>query len=127
MGFLKKLFGQQPDGDDTAPSPPAAPEHAVIVYFDNYGSTDLTNLFAVEDRLRAAIEGCGLGEVDGHEINTDGSDGTFYVYGQDADAMFEAIKPILLSEGWLREAKVLMRYGPPEDGVREKRIKLKPV
>jgi hypothetical protein len=41
-------------------------EHAVIVHF-RYGSTDLAPLFALEDKLQAAIEKARAGEFDGKE------------------------------------------------------------
>ncbi len=69
-------------------------EHAVIVEF-HYGQSDLNPLFSLEDRLRTAIESAGCGEYDGHEIAMDGSDGTLYMYGPNADKLFEVVEPIL--------------------------------
>lgn len=128
MGFLRKLLGGNSPASQPAESTEDArpPEHAVIIYFDNYGGTDLDRLHQVEDRLLEVIEKNGLGEYDGHEINVAGTDGTLYMYGPNADAIFEAIKPILFDVDWLKEAKVRLRYGPPEDGVKERRIKLQP-
>lgn len=124
MSFLKKLFKSNAQENHLPEYAPDSPEHAVIVYFDNYGSTDLTRLFEVEDRLEKAIENAGVGEYDGNEICVDGTDGTLWMYGPDADALFETIKPILFEIDWFKESKILLRYGPPEDGVRERRIKL---
>ena len=47
MGFFDKIFG-------TRERPSPAHEHAVLVAFQ-YGSTDLSRLFALEDRLEKAI------------------------------------------------------------------------
>jgi hypothetical protein len=45
MGFLDKILGRK------QPAPPSPPsEHAVLVLF-SYGSTDLSRLFALEERL----------------------------------------------------------------------------
>lgn len=98
-------------------------EHAVIVHF-SYGSTDLGPLHALEDRLEQAIASAGVGELDGNEIAVDGSDGYLYMYGPDADRLFETIRPVLESTGFAKGAKVTKRYGPPEDGVRESVIVL---
>jgi hypothetical protein len=45
----------------------AEPERAVIVHF-TYGSTDLSRLFELENKLEGAIEEAKVGEYDG---NTD--------------------------------------------------------
>jgi hypothetical protein len=93
-------------------------EHAVIVNF-NYGSTDLEPLFELEEQLETAIAEADAGEFDGNEIATDGSDGTLFMYGPDADRLFDVIRPILEAAPFMKGARVRKRYGPPEDGVRE--------
>jgi hypothetical protein len=93
-------------------------EHAVIVHFQ-YGSTELDPLFALEDELENAIENNEVGEFDGDEVAADGSDGYLYMYGPDADALFAVIKPILESSPFMKGAIARLRYGPPEDGVKE--------
>lgn len=98
-------------------------EQAVIVHFA-YGQTDLSPLFELEDQLIVAVEAAGAGEFDGNEVATDGSDGDLYMYGPDADRLFEAIRPVLESATCIREAVATIRYGPPEDGVRERKVAL---
>lgn len=93
-------------------------EHAVIVSFE-YGSTDLEPLFELEEQLEALIEAAGVGEYDGNEVAVDGSDGRLYMYGPDADALFAAVKGALDSAACIKNAVAVLRYGPPEDGVRE--------
>lgn len=101
------------------------PEHAVIVHFD-YGSTDLQPLFALEARLEQALASAEAGELDGNEIATDGSDGYLYMYGTDADRLFETVLPVLASSDFMKGAVVTKRYGPPEDGVRESVVRIDP-
>jgi hypothetical protein len=96
-------------------------EHAVIVKFE-YGSTDLDALFELEDQLESVLERGGAGEYDGHEIAVDGSDGLLYMYGPDADALFSAVKPTLINSTAIKNAVATLRYGPPEDGIRETSI-----
>jgi hypothetical protein len=96
-------------------------EQAVIVHFD-YGQTDLSPLFELEDQLIAAIDAAGVGESDGNEVATDGSDGDLYMYGPDADKLFEAIQPVLESATCIHQTVATIRYGPPEDGVRERKV-----
>src|SRR5688572_26472625 len=96
-------------------------EHAVIVRF-RYGSTDLTPLFELEDQLTAAIESAGVGEFDGNEVAQDGSDGSLYMYGPDADRLFEAVRPVPEAVTCITDVVATIRYGPPEDGVREREV-----
>jgi hypothetical protein len=91
-----------------------ADEHALIVHFQ-YGSTDLGNLFALEDQLIAVVDSGGVGQVDGHEIAVDGSDGYFYIYGPDADRLFEVVRPILANTDKVTEPVVSLRYGRADD------------
>ncbi len=93
-------------------------EHAVIVNFD-YGTTDLDPLFELEDQLESLLEDGTHGEYDGHEIAVDGSDGLLYLYGPDADGLYNAIKPTLLVSSAIKNVVETLRYGPPEEGVRE--------
>jgi hypothetical protein len=93
-------------------------EQAVIVYFQ-YGSQDLSRLYELEDRVEAAILKDGAGEYDGHEIAVDGSDGVLYMYGPDANFLFETVHPILETALFMRGAKVIKRYGPPGSASKE--------
>jgi hypothetical protein len=98
-------------------------EQAVIVTF-NYGEVDLTPLFALEERLEAAIANAGVGEYDGNEITTDLSNGFLYMYGPDAENLFAVVWPILASAKFMEGASVRMRFGPPVDETPEKLIVL---
>ena len=103
----------------------STPEHAVIVHF-SYGSNDLEALFALEDRLERAIASAGAGEFDGNEIAADGSDGQLFMYGPDADRLFDVIRPVLESAPFMQGAQAIKRYGPPEDGVRQTIVTIGP-
>jgi hypothetical protein len=116
MGLFSKLFGK----DSRIEVKP--PEHAVVVHFDYVGSTDLQPIFDLEKRLEAAIVSASVGEYDGNEVAVSGKDGFLYMYGPDADRLFEVVKPILESCTFTRGARVKLRYGPPEDGVRERQL-----
>ena len=89
-------------------------EHAVIVKFE-YGSTDLSSLFELEDQLEALLDGGEVGEYDGHELAVDGSDGLLYLYGPDADELYAKIRPILATADCIANAVATLRYGPPAD------------
>ncbi len=96
-------------------------EQAVIVRFI-YGQTDLDPLYELEDKLIAAIEAAGAGEFDGNEVATDGSDGILYMYGPDADRLLGAVRAVLASASCMQKAVATIRYGPPEDGVKEREV-----
>ncbi len=98
-------------------------EQAVIVRC-NYGSTNLEALYDLEDKLAARIEVAKAGEYDGNEIAADGSHAILYMYGPDADALLAAVRPILETTPFMKGATIRVRYGPPEDGVREIQVTL---
>ena len=116
MGIFSRIFGGKPLGQPSS-------EHAVIVHFD-HGSKDLQPLFALEDQLEQAINNAGVGELDGNEVAADGSDGSLYMYGPDADRLFEAVRPILERSTAIRNAIATIRYGPPEESVRSVQVQL---
>lgn len=92
-------------------------DHAVIVKFD-YGSTDLAELHRLEDQLEAALEASGTGELDGHELAVDGSDGLLFMYGPDADRLYASVEGVLAQAQGVKNAVATLRYGPAEGGVR---------
>ena len=114
MGFLDKLLGKS----KKPPVENSSPEHAVLVYF-TYGGEDLSELFALEERLEEVISSAGVGEYDGNEVAADGSEGTLYMYGPNADILFAKVCPVLEAVDFMSGARVCLRYGPPEDGVQE--------
>lgn len=114
MNIFSRIFGRKEQAQAPA-------EHAVIVHFQ-YGSTDLSRLFALERKLEAAIEAAGAGEHDGHEINVDGSDGYLYMYGPDADRLFEAVRPVLEITDFTKGATATVRYGSPDPDTPQKEV-----
>lgn len=89
-------------------------EQAIIINFQ-YGKTDLTDLFDLEDKLDDFLNIKNIGELDGHEIAIDGSDGYLYLYGPDAELLYDAIKPILKDTFFMMKAKVYLRLGHIDD------------
>ncbi len=106
-------------------------EHAVVVHF-NYGimasdgTPDLGPLRALEQRLDNAINSAKVGEYDGDEIAVSGKDGFLYMYGPDADRLFETIRPILEETPFMKGASVKKRYGAAEAGVKESVVRIAP-
>jgi hypothetical protein len=115
MRFFNNLLGKKNKKVEQASSPS---EHAVLVHFF-YGSLDLSRLFDLENQLVEVITSAGVGEYDGNEVASDGSEGTLYLYGPDADALFAAVRPTLEAVDFMHGARVQLRFGPPVDGVRK--------
>ena len=56
-------------------------------------------------------------------LAVDGSDGTLYMYGPDADRLFAAIKPALEACAFMKGAVAKLRYGPPAADTREREVR----
>jgi hypothetical protein len=76
----------------------------------------------LEHKLARTIKRTGVGEYDGDEIAVDLSDVVLYMYGPDADRLFSAIRPDLESTSFAQGAVATLRYGPPQEGVRETNV-----
>lgn len=118
LATLAALFGMSLSASTSAADGAQLREHAVVVHF-HYGSRDLTKLFELEDKLEQIITKARVGQYDGHEVALDGADGSLYLYGPDADKLFEAIRPTLEKTSFIRGAEVIKRYGPAGSGVLE--------
>lgn len=121
MGLFDKLFGAKTPAPAAAPSP----DHCLIVEFGPYGG-DPRPVFQVGDALAAALTRAGAGEFDGNELASDGSSGSLYLYGADADRLLEVARPVLLQHRFLHGATLRLRYGPPGPDVRRRELTLSP-
>ena len=99
-------------------------EQSVLIHLDTaslpdavYESHDLATL---EDALVAAIQPKGLGELDGNEIGPHGT--TVFIYGPNANALFDGIEETLRSNPLCQNARVVIRSVGP--GARSKEIRL---
>lgn len=95
---------------------------AVIIRFDDYAArfpdastTGLAPLIQLADRLDGVLTADGLGELDGHEIADDGSVGTIYLYGEDARAMYAAIKETVETSAVTRGGMAFLYFGAVTD------------
>jgi hypothetical protein len=117
MGLIDKLFGS------THEQSKKQPQHAVIIYF-NYGMESLDPLFELCDKLERVIEESAVGEFDGHEIAVDGSDGSLYMYGPNAETLFKAVKPALDETAFIKGGVAKLRFGPVGENAYEIDIEL---
>lgn len=105
---------------------------ALIIRFDDYGARfftkdrqDLTPLIDLADQLDGMLTADGLGELDGHELADDGSVGTIYLYGEDARAMYDAVRTTLETSPVARGGMAFLYFGDVTDeGTRVEEIEI---
>ena len=117
MGLLSKLFGNKKN------APKGPPEQEVMVHF-SYGSPNFQHMYALEDQLRRAISEAKVGDYDGHEVPEDGSDGFYYMYGPDAEALYRVISPVLAESSFMHGATVTLWFGPRRRKTQKRVIEL---
>lgn len=117
MGLLSKLFGSKGNGSHRPP------QHEVVVHF-LYGSTNFQHMYALEDVLRSKIAEAGVGEYDGYEVPEDGSEGSFYMFGPDAEALYRVIRPFLAESPFMHGATVTLWFGPKSRKTQKRVIEL---
>jgi hypothetical protein len=105
MGLLSKIFGAK-KLERKGP-----PVQEVEVHF-SYGSTNFQHLYALEDVLQHAISNADAGKYEGHDVAADGSDGYYYLYGPDAEAIYRVIAPVLSESTFMRGATITLWFGP---------------
>jgi hypothetical protein len=81
-------------------------EEFAAIHFTEYGNTNLERIYSVSDELDKALKGTNLGELDGHMLAVTGSDGFLFLFGPDAQKLYEYVKPIILKTPFLQNAKV---------------------
>jgi hypothetical protein len=105
MGLLSRLFGSK-----NAEKEGSATQEVEVHFL--YGSTNFQYVYALGDQLQLAVAEAKVGEYDGHAIPADGSEGRFFIYGPDAEAIFKVIAPILEASPLMRGATVTLHFGP---------------
>jgi hypothetical protein len=117
MGLLSKLFGSRNAAKG------GSSEQEVEVQFE-YGSTNFQYVYALGDQIQSAIAEAKVGEYDGHALPADGSEGRYFIYGPDAEAIFRVIAPVLEASPLMRGATVTLRFGPRRWGTPKRVINL---
>ena len=103
-------------------------EQAVLVHLPltdhPFGSDrERAAIFDLADMLRDAIDDQGVGEFDGEAWG--GGLCVLYMYGPDADQLFDVVAPILKEAPLARGSYAIKQYGVPEDlSAREVRVDL---
>ena len=102
-------------------------EHCVQVFLkltSETGSAEERECIAeLTDKISDAIENAEVGEYDGDEYG----EGVcrLFMYGPDADKLFEAVKELLVASVLSRDAYAIKRYGGASEGdAKEVRVDL---
>ena len=104
--------------------PKSVAQHAVIVHLDGTGLPAETyqqhDLSSIETELESIIEAQDLGEYDGNEIGAGGA--ALFMYGPDGERLFKGVELALRAYPLCKNARVLIRPGPPGTPAREVRL-----
>ena len=100
-------------------------EQALLVYLklsdDEFGDFEEREaLFRLEDEIEPKVLSSGAGEHDGHEFG--GGFGTLYMYGPDADKLFDVVIGSVRNHPARDGSYIVKRYG--DVGAREERVNL---
>ena len=119
MSILKRIFGKTPLDQAQSEQP-----QAVLVHLDGSGLPDRIyheyDLATIEDRLIEVLEREGLGEFDGDEVGPGQT--TLFMYGPDAERLFDGIEETLRGYPLCQGARVEIRRGGPGAQQRELRL-----
>lgn len=93
-------------------------EHAVIVHLrlddDEFGSEEKReSINELQDALAEAVDEAAAGEFDGDEFGE--GECVLFMYGPDADVLFDAIEPTLKSSPHSKCGFAIKRYGNASD------------
>jgi hypothetical protein len=110
MDLKDELLNNSPDGDRQE-------EQAVIICLQFpigklQGKKALAAVFDLDDILREVVETSGVGISNGHNTCVDQEEDSvmYYIYGANANRIYQVIKPILQSLPSLQEVSITKRY-----------------
>lgn len=106
---------------------PTSIEHAVLVHLrlsSGTGTSDeVSAIRELSRNLDRVIRESGAGELDGDEFG--GGECVLYMYGPNADMLFNVVSPVLRASPLTVKGWVLKRYGDASDeSVRSERVDL---
>ncbi len=83
--------------------------HSVVIWFD-YNREDDSDFYSFSKKLDEHFEHYKDGYYDGHEIAMDNTDGSFYFYGRNAEALFKYVEPLLDACDFMRVASAVLTF-----------------
>ncbi len=85
-------------------------KQSIVVHFNGWINS-LEPIHRLSEQLRDLLDNSSLGLFDGHEIAIDGSHGYLFFFGEDPKALFEFVKPTLISADLLKCTRAILRSG----------------
>jgi len=94
------------------------PEEQVLIVNLSFSPDDIELVYELEDLLEKLLSSSGIGEYDGNEIDVARGaapiTGTFYMYGPDANKIFNLVCPIVAEAEFVKSATATRQYGGPD-------------
>lgn len=84
--------------------------HSVVIWFD-YGLEDDTLFYDLSLELYELLEHSEIGEYDGHEMEINNRDGSYYMFGRNAETLFKTVLPTLEKYDFIKGASAVLRFG----------------
>lgn len=91
--------------------------HSVVIWFD-YGLEDDELFYSLSLELGKVLENTEIGIYDGHEIAMDNTDGSYYMYGPNAETLFKAVLPTLEKYDFMKGSIAELCFGDGEESAR---------
>jgi hypothetical protein len=95
-------------------TPVSVEDQAVLIYFAN---EDLEGSIPLQEKLDELLNNSRVGMFDGNEVG--GGELVLFLYGPDAELLFQYIEPTLRAEEFCKGSKVVIRWGGPHAPQRE--------
>lgn len=89
--------------------------HSVIIWFD-YGLEDDEPFYSLSLELARVLENTDIGIYDGHEIAMDNTDGSYYMYGPNAETLFKMVLPTLEKYDFMKGSRAELCFGESKEG-----------
>lgn len=89
--------------------------HSVVIWFD-YGLNDDEPFYSLSLELARVLENTDIGIYDGHEIAMDNTDGSYYMYGANAETLFKMVLPTLEKYDFMKGSRAELCFGEFREG-----------
>jgi hypothetical protein len=97
--------------------------HLVLAGGEMGSPEERATIMKLQDDVSAAIAAAGVGEFDGDEWGA--NECVLYMYGEDADRLFDAVRPVILKLPPRSGSYAIKRRGDADDpNAKEERVAL---
>jgi hypothetical protein len=101
-------------------------DSVVIEFLTNKDEMDeFEELYDLGFNLDKLIDEKGVGEYDWHEVNMDNSHGYLFMYGSNAEALFNVVKPEIVKAEFISRANAFLRFNKSKEEVLELEVEIR--